>query len=69
MTNKKNSKANTTTSKHWNSAHSARLYGIQDWGLDYFNVSDQGEVVARIENNGKEVAVPIIKGVIVKSGV
>ena len=32
-------------SKHaWTAAHSAELYGINNWGAGYFGVADNGEV-------------------------
>ena len=28
----------------WTAGHSAELYGVNDWGADFFSVSDQGDV-------------------------
>ncbi len=44
----------------WNPEKSAKLYGIKEWGLGCFDVSEQGEVVTCVEINGKEVTVPLI---------
>lgn len=33
----------------WTTAHSAELYGINDWGAGYFSISQQGEVDISIE--------------------
>lgn len=45
----------------WNAEKSAQLYGIQEWGVNYFNISEQGEVITIVESNGKHVSVPLIK--------
>ena len=29
-------------STEWSAEHSARLYGVRDWGSDYFDVSEDG---------------------------
>ena len=33
----------------WTAAHSAELYGINDWGAGYFSVNEKGEVVITAE--------------------
>lgn len=33
----------------WTAAHSAELYGINDWGAGYFSVSDKGEILVTAE--------------------
>ncbi len=46
--------------KQWSVDDSARLYGVRDWGIEYFDVSNSGEVVTHIEINDKKVSVPLI---------
>jgi arginine decarboxylase len=47
-------------SAEWSAEHSARLYGVRDWGDRYFDVSDKGEVVVTISHDSGTTAVPII---------
>ncbi|MCB1675551.1 MAG: biosynthetic arginine decarboxylase, partial [Halioglobus sp.] len=44
----------------WDSTDSARLYGIDDWGAGYFNVSAQGEVQVTTEVDGQPVSVSLM---------
>jgi arginine decarboxylase len=44
----------------WTVDDSARLYGVRDWGIDYFDVSSHGEVVTHIEVNDKKISVSLI---------
>ncbi|WP_421867984.1 biosynthetic arginine decarboxylase [Motiliproteus sp.] len=44
---------------HWSAEQSAQLYGINDWGSDYFELSDQGDVVAKVPVNDKLVRLPL----------
>jgi len=50
----------------WTAASSAELYGIRNWGADYFDINDAGEVVVRVPAAGGAVAsvslMEIIKG-------
>lgn len=39
----------------WTAAHSAELYGINDWGADYFSVSEKGEVEISVDCDGDTV--------------
>src|SRR6185503_18147286 len=32
----------------WTAASSAELYGIRNWGADYFDINEAGEVVVRV---------------------
>lgn len=50
-----------TNTTDWTAQNSADLYGIRDWGTDYFDVSEQGEAVITV-NFGDDhvVRVPII---------
>ena len=58
---KSSSKVKNQPSPLWNAEKSAQLYGIQEWGVNYFNISEQGEVITIVESNGKHVSVPLIK--------
>ncbi len=51
---------NEQSGKSWSVEQSATLYGVREWGVEYFNVSNKGEVVAFVESNGKKVSVPLI---------
>src|SRR6185369_13955350 len=50
----------------WTAASSAELYGIRNWGADYFDINEAGEVVVRVPAGGGAVAsvslMEIIKG-------
>ena len=35
----------------WTTEQSIELYGVRDWGADYFNVSPTGEMVVQLPNN------------------
>ena len=37
-------KLNKIVPHAWTPSHSAELYGVNDWGVGYFNVSDAGEI-------------------------
>jgi len=56
------SSSTTTTleSTPWSPDDSARLYGIRDWGVDYFDISPQGNVNVKVPCQGKTVTVPLI---------
>ncbi|MED5510706.1 MAG: biosynthetic arginine decarboxylase [Pseudomonadota bacterium] len=47
-------------SAEWSSEHSARLYGVRDWGSDYFDVSEDGNAVVSLQFGDKTTQVPII---------
>lgn len=44
----------------WTAAHSAELYGVNDWGVGYFGVNDKGEIVVSAPKSGKTVEVPLL---------
>jgi arginine decarboxylase len=44
----------------WSSTDNAELYGIRDWGLDYFDISTSGNVEVRVPFQGKSVSVSLI---------
>ncbi|MCF7849179.1 MAG: biosynthetic arginine decarboxylase [Kiritimatiellales bacterium] len=49
----------------WTVEDSAELYGIKNWGADYFSVSDSGEVLVHPHANGVSVGLhAIAKGLI-----
>lgn len=47
-------------SAEWSARHSARLYGVRDWGSDYFDVSADGNAVVSLQFGDKTVQAPII---------
>ncbi|HDZ16527.1 MAG TPA: biosynthetic arginine decarboxylase, partial [Methylophaga aminisulfidivorans] len=47
-------------SSEWSAEHSARLYGVRDWGSDYFDVSEEGNAVVSVKFGEKTVNVPLI---------
>ncbi len=50
------------TATNWEASDSARLYGIDAWGVGYFSVSAAGEVQVNVEHEGgvSSVSVPAI---------
>jgi arginine decarboxylase len=44
----------------WDVEHSRRLYGVRDWGAEYFDISDSGDAVVAVQFGGRTVRVPII---------
>ncbi|WP_372807217.1 biosynthetic arginine decarboxylase [Pontiella sp.] len=49
----KNLKTQTT---EWSTEQSADIYGINNWGADYFSVSESGEVIVHPHGNGVGVS-------------
>ncbi len=45
---------------HWTADDSAALFGIRDWSLNYFDISEQGDVIAHVDCNGKPVSVSLL---------
>ncbi len=43
----------------WTSEDSAELYGIRNWGADYFDISNKGRVTVNLLKNNKEVEVDL----------
>jgi arginine decarboxylase len=49
----------------WSVSQSAEIYGINNWGADYFSVSDAGEVIVHPHGNGTGVSLrKIVDGLI-----
>lgn len=44
----------------WSAKHSAELYGVHNWGLDYFDVSAAGNVEVRVPQQEHTVPVALI---------
>lgn len=44
----------------WSVDDSANLYGIREWGCDFFDVSSRGDVVVKTGHEGSTTSVPII---------
>jgi arginine decarboxylase len=54
-----------TESTAWSVEQSAEIYGINNWGADYFNVSEAGEVIVHPHGNGTGVSLrKIVDGLI-----
>lgn len=49
---------NNSDNKKWSSRLSNELYGVNEWGADYFNISDSGEICAlpMVEGTRKELS-------------
>lgn len=44
----------------WTPSHSAELYGINDWGVGYFGVSDKGEVSVSVDGPKGRINVSLL---------
>lgn len=44
----------------WTAEDSADLYGVREWGANYFDISEQGEAEVTVEINGSAIRVPIV---------
>ncbi|WP_188151114.1 biosynthetic arginine decarboxylase [Teredinibacter waterburyi] len=44
----------------WSADRSAELYGVNDWGVGYFSVSQDGLLTVTSENNGHKSEVPLL---------
>jgi arginine decarboxylase len=53
----------------WNSAKSAALYGIENWGEGYFSVNQQGNLVVRPDRGEKEIDVSLLVDSLVSRGI
>ncbi|MBE0469392.1 MAG: biosynthetic arginine decarboxylase [Methyloprofundus sp.] len=53
-------KSQNKASDSWSAEDSANLYGIREWGADYFDVSKQGEAVVKVNFGDNTVTIPII---------
>lgn len=54
-----------TSITEWSTKQSADIYGINNWGADYFSVSDSGEVIVHPHGNGTGVSLrKIVDGLI-----
>ncbi|MCW8195373.1 biosynthetic arginine decarboxylase [Proteobacteria bacterium 005FR1] len=49
-----------TSEEQWSAAASADLYGIREWGADYFHVNDDGLVTVRVPFGDKSASVPLM---------
>jgi arginine decarboxylase len=45
--------------RRWTVQDSAELYGLHAWGANYFDVSDDGDVVVRVDFEGSKVCIPV----------
>ncbi|MEX0616106.1 MAG: arginine decarboxylase, partial [Methylophaga sp.] len=44
----------------WDAQQSSKLYGVRDWGTDYFDISDEGNAVVSLKFGEKTIQVPLI---------
>jgi len=48
-------------SSSWSADDSAELYGVRNWGCDFFDISESGDLVARARANSEQTTdVPVI---------
>jgi arginine decarboxylase len=52
--------ASTFSHVEWDSEQSSQLYGVREWGADYFDISNEGNAVATVQFGEKTVSVPLI---------
>lgn len=48
-----------SSQRQWTVQDSAKLYGLHAWGANYFDVSDEGDVVVRVGFEGNTVSIPV----------
>jgi len=51
---------NSSEPSAWDAEKSAQLYGINNWGSDYFSVSSSGEVQVSAKFSGKKISVSLM---------
>ena len=44
----------------WDAQQSSKLYGVRDWGAEYFDISDEGNAVVSLKFGEKIIQVPLI---------
>jgi arginine decarboxylase len=44
----------------WTTDDAADLYGVRNWGADYFDISEQGEIVVRPKGKGSETVLSLM---------
>ena len=56
-------KLRVVASEHgeWTAASSAELYNIRNWGADYFDINEAGEVTVRVPANGGAATVSLME--------
>ncbi len=50
----------STAVEEWSAEQSSKLYGVRDWGADYFDISAEGNAVVSVKFGEKTVEVPLI---------
>ena len=53
----------------WNTAKSAQLYGIEDWGEGYFGINQLGNVVVRPDRGSREIDLSKLVDSLVQRGI
>ncbi|MEZ5530716.1 MAG: biosynthetic arginine decarboxylase [Porticoccaceae bacterium] len=51
---------NAPERKGWNIADSASLYGVNDWGVGYFGLTDNGEMAVSVPRKGVPVSISLM---------
>lgn len=46
--------------RQWSARDSAELYGIREWGAEYFDINAEGNVTVVAKISGKSVSVPLV---------
>lgn len=59
MTQTQANPANTTETE-WDAQQSGKLYGVRDWGAEYFDISDDGNAVVSLQFGEKQVQVSLM---------
>lgn len=52
--------APVVVSQEWDAQQSSKLYGVRDWGADYFDISAEGNAVVSLQFGEKTIQVPLI---------
>ena len=48
------------TLTRWTSEQSADLFGVRNWGIGYFDVSDKGELTVRPRGKGSDATISMV---------
>lgn len=59
MTQSQTMLANTTETE-WDAQQSVKLYGVRDWGAEYFDISEQGNAVVSLQFGEKQIKVSLM---------
>lgn len=59
MTQSQTMLANTTETE-WDAQQSVKLYGVRDWGAEYFDISEEGNAVVSLQFGEKQIQVSLM---------